>query len=676
MAWLGNISQNRIDKRTRRLSQTLNRFDLLLGTYLEINSDGNINIDTTALMDVFVPYIGATANVDLGIRTFTTTGIAATGDLTVSETLILASGSITDTTGAITFGDENLSTTGTLSSGTHTIGTLVLAEALITDTTGAISFGDEDLSTTGIIDAGDFTVSGASLNTIYVPYTGATSNVILGNNKLVIGHDASTDYPLFIKPMDAATYSILIQDLGGINRVLTEAVTGAQIWQLYTGTSESGRIVYATPGSKPAIFIEYYNSGEADPLVYRNRFTFRHDDTVFRMGFWDDVYAMLAFHKGSKVQINWGDRDFDFQVSGDTDTNLFYCDAGNDRVGISTSTPTTLLTIRGNTTLESVTGGGAENLYIEAYSTTDANTANICLRKSHHNTVRTHGTTVDGESLGKIHFQGSAAGVFSSAATIECVQNGPAAATGDLEFDARTHHFNPRGVNQDFRIQGNTDTALFYCDGGGNKVGISTLSPDVTFEVAGTSRFGASATNYAQFAADGELTLVGTAKTTNEIWLGANGVKAPPTKPAVFVDHGISGAWEFSDGTDDTIVANIQVPSRMDRAVAPSILIGWSAAGANPGNCEWQVEYLWTAPNENTTAVAQETLPVTVAASATTNGLIVSEITGVDVPSSTDRCLHLRIKRLAAGGNDTITGTVELHGICMNFTSNKLGTAT
>jgi hypothetical protein len=179
MSWLGGVPQNRIDKRTRRLSQILGRFDLLLGAYLYINPDGNIDIDTVALTDVFVPYTGALHDVDLGTHTLTTTGAVATGDLTVSATLILASGSITDTAGAISFGNENLSTTGTLSSGTHTIGTLVLTGASITDTTGAVSFDNENLITTGSLSVG----------------TSFTANSTGGDNDTII--KGNTDNSLF-----------------------------------------------------------------------------------------------------------------------------------------------------------------------------------------------------------------------------------------------------------------------------------------------------------------------------------------------------------------------------------------------------------------------------------------------------------------------------------------------
>jgi hypothetical protein len=50
----------------------------------------------------------------------------------------------------------------------------------------------------------------------------------------------------------------------------------------------------------------------------------------------------LELGTGATV-FNEGGNDVDFRIEGDGDANLFYIDAGNDRIGISTATPDTLL---------------------------------------------------------------------------------------------------------------------------------------------------------------------------------------------------------------------------------------------------------------------------------------------------------------------------------------------
>ena len=183
--------------------------------------------------------------------------------------------------------------------------------------------------------------------------------------------------------------------------------------------------------------------------------------------------------------------------------------------------------------------------------------------------------------------------------------------------------------------------------------------------------------NYLDVNTDGEVNLYGTARVIKGRWFPFNELKAPGTKPATFKEWGISGAWEFSDGTDDTIVFNLQVPTDMDRTVAPSFIIGWSTnTTVTTETAVWQLEYLYTAAGEDTTAAAQETLPISSNAIAQANGLIEVEITGMDLPGATDACIHCRLKRLGADGADDLTDTAELHGVCIKYTSNKLGTAT
>lgn len=187
----------------------------------------------------------------------------------------------------------------------------------------------------------------------------------------------------------------------------------------------------------------------------------------------------------------------------------------------------------------------------------------------------------------------------------------------------------------------------------------------------------AGVTNYAQFAADGELNLFGTARVIRDAWIPFNAIRAPGTKPATYVDHGISGAWEFSDATDDTIVGNIKFPNDMDHSIAPSVCVGWSTNTAvDTETAVWQLEYLYTQVGEDTSAAAQATITVDSNAIAQADGLILAVFPAMDIPHADDVCIHFRIKRLGADGNDDLTDTTELHGIVMRYTSNKLGTAT
>jgi len=56
---------------------------------------------------------------------------------------------------------------------------------------------------------------------------------------------------------------------------------------------------------------------------------------------------------GSETVFNESGANVDFRIEGDTDTTLFVADAGNDRIGIGTSSPTSKLDIAGDVTITS-----------------------------------------------------------------------------------------------------------------------------------------------------------------------------------------------------------------------------------------------------------------------------------------------------------------------------------
>ena len=171
----------------------------------------------------------------------------------------------------------------------------------------------------------------------------------------------------------------------------------------------------------------------------------------------------------------------------------------------------------------------------------------------------------------------------------------------------------------------------------------------------------------------GDLQLSGGARVYRGSWIPATGLRAPPTKPAAFIDHGISGAWEFSDGAEEQVVGTIRLNGNRDITEDIIIQLGWSSP-AQSLNCAWNVSYLFTGLNEDTTASAQETLQSFETSSSTANGMTISEFTIDNAQmSSVDICIHLSILRDGNEEGDTLSNNAHLHGICLRYISDKLG---
>lgn len=180
--------------------------------------------------------------------------------------------------------------------------------------------------------------------------------------------------------------------------------------------------------------------------------------------------------------------------------------------------------------------------------------------------------------------------------------------------------------------------------------------------------------NFAEFEGDWGLVFTGTARVYKNQWVELWSFKVPGANPATQADLGISDAWEFTDGADEVIYSTIRAPQDMDRSVAPEFKLGRTSDSADPGDdslqAQRQVEYLWRAMNEDLTAVAQETLTGLYTVSTITGGLSIATITGIDLPSSSDQLLLLRIKRI--GSADTLGDDAYLVGFGMKYYSDKL----
>ncbi len=135
-------------------------------------------------------------------------------------------------------------------------------------------------------------------------------------------------------------------------------------------------------------------------------------------GIWSSGSDLLNFSTGGTERLELGaatvfndtGADVDFRIEGSTAGNLFYVDAGNNRIGIKTNSPDTLL-------------------HLEAENGASASDVNNAIR-----ITDTHGSAATDHICGRIEFEtadsSTAAGVNSQ---IDCLYSGTAA-KGELQF--------------------------------------------------------------------------------------------------------------------------------------------------------------------------------------------------------------------------------------------------
>lgn len=172
------------------------------------------------------------------------------------------------------------------------------------------------------------------------------------------------------------------------------------------------------------------------------------------------------------TQINFLGIDADTLIKGDNDADLFWANAGTDRIGIGTNAPSEKLTVAGS--VELTTGdiklGTNQFVYLG-----DSNEGRLRWSGSHlliDAPQVNMGNTLDDKYL---YADATRVLVGGENALLEITDN---------LFD-----FNPNGLDVDFKIEGSTEVNLLYVNGGTDKVGIGTSEPRALLDVVGGNTY-------------------------------------------------------------------------------------------------------------------------------------------------------------------------------------------
>ena len=156
----------------------------------------------------------------------------------------------------------------------------------------------------------------------------------------------------------------------------------------------------------------------------------------------------------------------------------------------------------------------------------------------------------------------------------------------------------------------------------------------------------------------------------------------PASNPAVLDEYGIGSVCEFTDATQDVVLAEYRVPLGIDTSVQPYIQMHWSCPTADPTgdvvNVRWRLRYKWISSDVSTDltdSTYEATTDTTVNVNTYGKGLVETNIQLANMTSADDR-LHLQITRVGDATQDTDTrADANLFDECLYFIINKLGEA-
>lgn len=192
-------------------------------------------------------------------------------------------------------------------------------------------------------------------------------------------------------------------------------------------------------------------------------------------------------------------------------------------------------------------------------------------------------------------------------------------------------------------------------------------------------RFG-DGTNYAMFAADGELTLAGTARVEKENSIGLDGIGKGASAPTV-TRLGDYYGYAFTIGDDG--YASFEVPDEWDSTTAIDIAIHWyinEAYATNSGEVKWQVIYACT-PENGAEAVDAPTHTGTLTTGdvnipATAKYLVESIVTIPAASIAAHDVIGLLVSRVALTAGNNPTAEPVIVSMEYEFYASKLGYAT
>jgi len=205
-------------------------------------------------------------------------------------------------------------------------------------------------------------------------------------------------------------------------------------------------------------------------------------------------------------------------------------------------------------------------------------------------------------------------------------------------------------------------------------VGHLDLNAATSIDLNAASNIGdGGTTNYAGFAADGELTLHGTARVKRHINLTAQDWKRGVGSPDIGT-HGTFPTLNFDAISDDMVYYSLLCPYKFEAGTTIKFTVDWTYSGAqDDGTVCWGLEYINVTTGE-TVDGATTTITKTSAGEHTTGKLVRTTFTTEMSGMVAQDTIGMRLYRDVSA--DTLVADAVLINTHFEFTMDKLGKPT
>ena len=204
----------------------------------------------------------------------------------------------------------------------------------------------------------------------------------------------------------------------------------------------------------------------------------------------------------------------------------------------------------------------------------------------------------------------------------------------------------------------------------GGNVGIGTNNPQGKLHVGGNP-------NYLKVAADGELTLIGTARVKRHYLIDPSRFKMPAANFPGESFEGISYTLDFDEGVEESAYCQEHIPFRWAAGTDIEVVVDWMHTGADAGTVVWGIEYKSIEPGE-TFAIPYITITQTTAAGTAANVLLRTTFTTKIIAGNlaAEDLIAMRFYRKAGDVADTLAEDARVVNVHFHFIQDKLGQAT